>query len=319
MNECRVPEHRAMKISLNIWARIGIALASMGLYALAFFLLYPLTGSSALALSYIPPAIAGWLLGARGGLLSGILSFPLTALLLHLVGDTSANNLGGAVLGGSSVILLGWVIGWIKGLLDRLKKQAGELQEERTLLQEEVKRRIKAEELLIHETLHDPLTNLPNRKLFFNRLEHAVARSQRNSDSLCAVLYLDLDRFKSINDSLGHDAGDQLLIQVADRMKSSLRAIDTVARMGGDEFAILLEAASTPEEVITAVQRIQANLALPYEWKGKSIGSGASIGVVMNLTAYEQIDDIIRDADIAMYRAKGDGGNKFRVFEDGMR
>ena len=309
----------AMKISLNLWARLGIALVSLGLYALAFILLYPITGMSALALSYIPPAIAGWLLGVRGGLLSGILSFPLTALLLNLAGETAtANNLGGAVLGGSSVILLGWLIGWIKGLLDRLKKQAGELQEERTLLQEEVKRRKTAEERLIHETLHDPLTNLPNRRLFFNRIERAVARSQRNSGSLCAVLYLDLDRFKSINDSLGHDAGDQLLIQVADRMKSSLRAIDTVARMGGDEFAILLEAASTPEEVITAVQRIQASLALPYEWKGKSVASGASIGVVMNLTAYKQIDDIIRDADIAMYRAKGAGGNEFRVFEDGL-
>jgi diguanylate cyclase (GGDEF)-like protein len=169
---------------------------------------------------------------------------------------------------------------------------------------------------LIHETLHDPLTTLPNRRLFVNRLEHAVAWGHRNSDSLAAVLYLDLDRFKSINDSLGHDAGDQLLIQVADRLKSSLRAIDTVARMGGDEFAILLESVSTPEEVITAVQRMQACLALPYEWKGKSIDSGASIGVVINLTAYEQIDDIVRDADIAMYQAKSDGGNEFRVFAD---
>ncbi len=94
-----------MKISLNIWARIGIALTSLGLYALAFILLYPRIGPSALALSFIPPAIAGWLLGARGGLLSGILSFPLTALLLHLGGDTAANNLGEALLGGSSVIL----------------------------------------------------------------------------------------------------------------------------------------------------------------------------------------------------------------------
>ena len=305
-----------MKISLNLWARSGIALASLGIYCLAFIVLYPLLGPPVLALSFIPPAIAGWLLGARGGLLSGILNFPLTAFLLYLVGDTSATNLGGAVLGGSSAILLGLVIGWIKGLLDRLKQQAGELQEERTLLREEVKRRIKAEERLTHEALHDPLTNLPNRRLFVNRLEHAVAWSQRNSDSLCAVLYLDLDRFKSINDSLGHDAGDQLLFQVADRLKSSLRAIDTVARMGGDEFAILLEAVSTPEEVITTVQRIQASLALPHEWKGRSIGNGASIGVVMNLTAYQQIDDIIRDADIAMYRAKGNGGNEFRIFGD---
>ncbi|MBI5582637.1 MAG: diguanylate cyclase [Deltaproteobacteria bacterium] len=305
-----------IKISRNIWARIGVAFTSLVFYALAFNLLYPRLGPSVLALSFIPPALAGWLLGARGGLLSGMFNFPLTAFLLYVAGDTSANNLGGAVLGGSSAILFGGVIGWIKGLLDRLKQQAGELQEERALLQEEVKRRIKAEERLTHEALHDPLTNLPNRRLFVNRLEHAVAWSQRNSDSLCAVLYLDLNRFKSINDSLGHDTGDKILIQVADRLKSSLRAIDTVARMGGDEFAILLEAVSAPEEVITTVQRIQASLALPYEWKGKSIDGGASIGVVMNLTAYEQIDEILRDADSAMYRAKEGGGNEFRVFND---
>jgi len=304
-----------MKISFNIFVRIGLTLSAMGLYIFGFLMLYPLSGPTVLALAFLPPAIGGWLLGAWGGLLCGIVSFPLTSFLLLLVGDTtSANNLSAAVMGGSSVLLTGMVTGRIRELLDRLKKQAKELEQERTLLQEEVKRRIKAEEQLTHEALHDPLTDLPNRRLLVNRLEHAHAWNQRNPEKLCALLYLDLNRFKVINDTLGHDAGDQLLIQVATRLKSSLRAVDTVARIGGDEFAILLEAVSTAEEVITIVKRVQTNLALPYEWKGSPVASGASIGVVMNMNAYEKIDDIMRDADTAMYQAKSGGGSDFMVY-----
>jgi diguanylate cyclase (GGDEF)-like protein len=306
-----------MKISLNVYVRIAIALSSMGVYVFAFLILYPMSGPTVLALAFLPPAIGGWLLGAWGGLSLGVFSFPLTNFLLNLVGDTvSANNLSVAVMGSSSVMLTGMVTGRVRELMNRLKRQTSELEQERTRLEEEVKRRIKAEERLTHEALHDPLTDLPNRRLLVSRLEHALAWNQRNPDKLCALLYLDLNRFKSINDSLGHDAGDQILIQAANRLKFSLRAMDTVARMGGDEFAILLEAASSQEEIIGVVERVQTSLALPYDWNGNLVSSGASIGVVMNLTAYEQIDDIMRDADVAMYRAKSGGGNVFRVFGD---
>lgn len=304
-----------MKISLNIFTRIVLSLGIMVLYVFGFLMLYPLSGPTVLALAFVPPAIGGWLLGAWGGLFSGIVSFPLTNLLLYLVGDTaSTNNLSAAVMGGSSVMLTGMVTGRIRELLDRLKKQARELELERTLLQEEVEKRIIAEERLTHEALHDPLTDLPNRRLLVNRLEHAHAWNRRNPDKTCALLYLDLNRFKTINDTLGHEAGDQLLIEIATRLKSSLRAVDTVARIGGDEFAILLEAVSAPEEVLTIVKRVQTNLALPYEWNGNPVASGASIGVVMNMNAYEKIDDVMRDADTAMYQAKSGGGNDFMVY-----
>jgi diguanylate cyclase (GGDEF)-like protein len=181
--------------------------------------------------------------------------------------------------------------------------------------QEEIVRRTRAEEKLAREALHDPLTDLPNRRLFFNRLEHGHARSKRNPGSLCAVLYLDLNKFKAINDSLGHEAGDQLLKQVAGRLKTTVRDVDTVARMGGDEFAILLEAASSTKEVTTIVQRIQARLALPYDLSGREIVSEASIGVVMSIAAYQHMDDILRDADTAMYHAKASGRNQVKVFD----
>jgi diguanylate cyclase (GGDEF)-like protein len=244
----------------------------------------------------------------------GVLSFPLTYSLQGVVGNTSGANLGAALTGGSAVLAIGLLVGWSRGLSDRLQKQADELKRKKILLEEEVQRRMKAEERLLYEALHDPLTSLPNRRLLIDRLEHAVASNQRNPDKSCAFLYLDLNRFKSINDNYGHDAGDQLLIQVAGRLRSSLRAMDTVARVGGDEFAILLEALSTPDEAMAIVRRIHMIMALPYQWRGKPIIGGASIGIVMNLTVYEQIDDIMRDADIAMYRAKSGGTNGFWVF-----
>jgi diguanylate cyclase (GGDEF)-like protein len=218
------------------------------------------------------------------------------------------NNLGGNLLSVIAMASASAGIGWVRDLNIQVHKQAD-------VLQAEIVRRTRAEEKLTHETLHDPLTELPNRRLFFNRLEHAYALSKRNSDNLCAVLYLDLNKFKNINDSMGHEAGDHLLKQVAGRLKSSIRDIDTVARMGGDEFAILIEVALTSEDATTIIQRIQDSLALPYDLQGREIVSGASIGVVMSIAAYQQMDDILRDADTAMYYAKASGGNQFKVFD----
>ena len=308
-----------MKTPANTVMRFLIILGSLGIYAAIFPLLYPYAGPATAALTLIPIATAGWLLGVRGTLIFGILVAPLNSLLFHLIRDPASGSLIRTGLASSVFTLIGIGVAWLRALVEQVNKQADELLAERKLLQEEIVRRTRAEERLVHDALHDPLTNLPNRRLFLDRLEHAVEWSKRNPDNLCAVLYLDLNRFKTINDNLGHDAGDQFLIEVASRLKSSVRAVDTVARMGGDEFAILLEAASTPEDVIAIIQRIQAHLALPYEWIGNPIVSGASIGVVMSLTTYERIDGILRDADIAMYRAKSSGGSEFRVFDVGMR
>jgi diguanylate cyclase (GGDEF)-like protein len=301
------------------YTSVVTAIGTLGVYAVVFYILYPFVGASIAALGIIPIAIIGWVLGIYGGLIFGILTLPLNIFLFHIMGYSDDNSLRPYLPGTIVIILAGVSVGWLKSLLDKVKQQAYELEEERKILQEEMEKRIRAEERLIHEALHDPLTNLPNRRLFINRLEHAIEWNKRYPDDLFAVLYLDFDRFKVINDSLGHNVGDQLLIEMAKRLKQSIRSMDTVARMGGDEFAILLEAIKGDDEIFTIIKRLQRNLNAPFKADGNPIVMTASIGVVINLLRYEQIDDIIRDADIAMYSAKFGGKNNFKVFDIGMR
>lgn len=306
-----------MKISRSTSVSFLIAVSSMLLYALIYLGVYPYFGLGAAAFNIIPAAAFGSLIGVRGGFFYLLIAVPVNILLFNSV-ESPNNELTTHFLGISAFTLVSVELGWmrdLRGLNDRIRKQTVELETERKLLQEEIVRRTHAEEKLAHEALHDPLTDLPNRRLFFNRLEHACAWSNRNLDNLCAVLYLDLNKFKTINDSMGHEVGDHLLKQVASRLKSTVRDTDTVARIGGDEFAILIETASTSEDVTTIIQRIQGSLALPYDLQGREIVSGASIGVVMSIAAYQQMDDILRDADIAMYHAKASGGNQFKVFD----
>jgi len=201
----------------------------------------------------------------------------------------------------------------------QIDEQGRQLEEERRILHEEMQKRIAAEERLIHEALHDPLTNLPNRRLFINRLEHTREWNTRHPRDRFAVVYLDFDRFKIINDSLGHSVGDELLAALANRLKSAVRTADTVARMGGDEFAILLEGVQNDAEVLSVLQRITDHLNRLFEVAGNSIVVTASMGVVMNPHGYERIDDIMRDADFAMYRAKVGGKNQYKVFDITMR
>lgn len=223
--------------------------ASMLVYALLFLVAYPHSGIFAAVFNLIPAGVFGLLLGVRGGFLFLVIGLSLNLGLFTLV-QSPNNDLMTHLIGISGYTLLSIGIGWgrdIKQFSTKIRKQALELEQEQKLLQAEIVRRTLAEEKLALEALHDPLTNLPNRRLFFDRLEHAHAWSRRNPDSLCAVLYLDLDKFKPINDSLGHQAGDDLLVQVSDRLRSSVREMDTVARLGGDEFAVLIDMAPSPK------------------------------------------------------------------------
>ncbi len=201
----------------------------------------------------------------------------------------------------------------------QIEEQARQMGEDRRILQEEMEKRIAAEERLIYEALHDPLTSLPNRRLFISRLEHSREWNKRYPNDLFAVVYMDFDRFKGVNDSLGHSVGDELLVSLANRLKSAVRSADTVARMGGDEFAILLEGVRNEEEVHAILERLQDRIATPFEIFGNLIVMTASIGVVLDPRGYERIDDIIRDADFAMYRAKVSGKNSYKVFDIAMR
>ena len=184
--------------------------------------------------------------------------------------------------------------------------------------QTDVTDRKKAEERLLHGAFHDSLTGLPNRALFTDRVERALARAERRPDYLFAVMFLDLDRFKVLNDSLGHMSGDRLLLGVAKRLSECLRPGDTVARLGGDEFTVLLDDLSGPAEVHEIATRIQKSLAAPFCFDGKEITTSASIGVTFSGQGRRKPEELLRDADTAMYRAKSSQGQWLSVFEPSM-
>jgi len=172
-------------------------------------------------------------------------------------------------------------------------------------------------EQLSYQAFHDPLTGLPNRVLFMDRLEHALTRANRRGNKV-AVLFTDLDNFKVINDSLGHKAGDQLLIAVAERLKNCLRPEDTAARLGGDEFTILVEDIASVGEAVQIAERIADILRPPFTLEEQEVFATVSIGIALNSTAQEQPADLLRHADLAMYRAKHRGKARYEVFEPSM-
>ncbi|MBL1211227.1 diguanylate cyclase domain-containing protein [Geminocystis sp. GBBB08] len=175
-------------------------------------------------------------------------------------------------------------------------------------------RRIAQQELK-RQAFYDSLTNLANRVWFTERLTDAIERVQRNPEYLFAVLFLDLDNFKTINDTLGHWTGDQLLIGVANRLLELVRPIDTVARFGGDEFAILLENVADLKQVCKIAHRIQKSLSTSFTIQEKIVSTNASIGVVLSSMNCNNIETIIKDADIAMYEAKQKGKGRCEIFD----
>ena len=185
-------------------------------------------------------------------------------------------------------------------------------------LQQEIAERRKAEQQLIHDALYDNLTALPNRTLLMERLDRAIQRTKRHPEHLFALLFIDLDRFKLVNDSLGHFIGDRLLIAIAQILQSDLRTIDTVARLGGDEFVILLDGIDSLQDATRVGDRLQKQLQQPLDIEGHSIVSGASIGIALGTLKYENSSEVLRDADIAMYRAKEKGKNCYEVFDEAM-
>jgi diguanylate cyclase (GGDEF)-like protein/PAS domain S-box-containing protein len=176
--------------------------------------------------------------------------------------------------------------------------------------------RVRLEHQLSHQAFHDRLTGLANQALFRDRIEHALARSHRD-EALVAVLFIDLDKFKNVNDSLGHTAGDELLVVVADRLRGCLRASDTPARMGGDEFAVLLEDTDSAAEVEEVAQRIITSFAQPWSMAGREVYVSASVGVAFAGPG-SSCDQLLRNADLAMYTAKRCGRNRFETYQNEM-
>jgi diguanylate cyclase (GGDEF)-like protein/PAS domain S-box-containing protein len=176
-----------------------------------------------------------------------------------------------------------------------------------------------AESQLERQAFFDALTGLPNRALFMNRLQHLFHRARRSTGSLLfAVLYFDLDRFKSVNDSLGHLAGDELLVGIARRLERHMRPSDTLARLGGDEFTVLLEDISSEADATRVADRIKQELATSFVVDGHELYTSASIGIALSLTGYDRPEEMLRDADTAMYRAKAAGRSRHQIFDADM-
>ena len=207
---------------------------------------------------------------------------------------------------------------WVSGTFAPRRDEQGEVTGVAGSLHEVTERK-RVEERLQHDALHDPLTGLPNRALFTDRLAQALERAKRRPDKLFAVMFLDLDRFKAVNDSRGHAAGDELLRGVARRLQDCLRGVDTVARLGGDEFAFLIEEVEGPADATRAASRILADVGAPFELERQMVEATASIGITLGPRHYEQAADMLRDADVAMYRAKAQGRGRHQVFDRSMQ
>jgi len=168
---------------------------------------------------------------------------------------------------------------------------------------------------LTHRATHDPLTGLPNRALFFDRLGHALDRLHHDGTA-CAVLFLDLDHFKQVNDTFGHGAGDALLVAVAGRLRGAVRPSDTLARLSGDEFTVLLEGVADPAEATAVATRLAAALNKPFAIGGRFHAATTSIGIALSRPAHEQPEDLLRDADAALYLAKAAGRAGHVIYDD---
>jgi diguanylate cyclase (GGDEF)-like protein/PAS domain S-box-containing protein len=198
----------------------------------------------------------------------------------------------------------------VSGRDGRVVRMAGSLTDvtERHLFQEKLRQ----------AALHDTLTTLPNRAFFMETLEHALVHSKRSADLLFGVLFIDVDRFKAVNDTLGHHIGDQLLAAVTKRLETCVRRGDVLARLGGDEFTILLNEIGDAAEAIRVASRIQESVAMPFQLEGNEVFVSASIGVALSSAGYTRGEEILRDADTAMYRAKALGGNRHEIFDVSM-
>ncbi|HYP01053.1 MAG TPA: diguanylate cyclase, partial [Pyrinomonadaceae bacterium] len=205
-----------------------------------------------------------------------------------------------------------------EGLEHRVSERTLELAATNRELEREVAERKQVEEQLLHNAFHDGLTGLANRALFMDHLKLALGRAERHKDYQFAVLFLDLDRFKVINDSLGHMAGDQLLVEIARRLETAMRPGDTVSRLGGDEFTVLLDDLRDPGEAETVAGRLQSELAAPFNLGGHDVFTTVSIGIAIGATGYQRPEDILRDADTAMYRAKQLGKARHEVVDQTM-
>ena len=223
----------------------------------------------------------------------------------------AAGSIGGAIARTGAEAKLAQLNARLETIVEQ---RTAELKTANEQLRQEIQAKAQMEEQLRYNAFHDSLTGLPNRALFMEELARVVARAKQNPDYLFAVLFLDLDRFKVINDSLGHTVGDGLLIEIAYRLQNCIANGDLVARLGGDEFAILLNNIPELSRATLLAEQIHATLSLPFILDGPEVFTSVSIGIALSSTGYDHPEDILRDAHIVMYRAKALGRSRHEVF-----
>ena len=257
--------------------------------------------------------------------------FSYTLLVFFITEKNPANYLFMILINGAIIFLVlarqhiviveNWKLNKeLRSAFDELKNNSLRLQQTNVELRHEIVERKRIENQLAFDALHDSLTQLPNRTLLLDRLNHALEISKRNRNCNFSVLFVDLDQFKNVNDTLGHNVGDELLINFSDRIGTCIRKSDTFARLGGDEFAILLENHLGHNQAVEIADRIQNALQDPYKMDGQNFFITASIGIVDDINDdYDSAEAILRDADIAMYRAKELGRARYEVFSTPLR
>ncbi len=206
---------------------------------------------------------------------------------------------------------------WLRDLVQAVKDEAGNTQLLRGIIVD-ITHSKQVEKQLVHNALHDVLTGLANRALLMQRLGNSFVKAKCHQDYQFAILFLDLDRFKLVNDSLGHRIGDRLLVEISRRLEKCVRANDTVARLGGDEFAILLDNIKDINSATDIADRVKNELALPFNLSGHEMFAATSIGIAINNQGYEQPEQLLRDADTAMYYAKSQGKARHEIFDRNM-
>jgi len=277
---------------------LALIVATSLLYILAFLPLFRIMNLSVIVLSIVPVLITAGAFGWWGGLLSGVTAMLVNYALFSLINGVQPTFFANPYfwMAHTVFIIVGVGAGYLQNIL--------------TAIRQDMHARTVAETKLNYLSTHDPLTDLANPNLFYDRLEHAISRAARNKQEL-AVLYLDIDRFNSINDSNGHDFGDQVLLVQAGRLKKSVRASDTVARLGADEFAIILENIASDEDIAKVSQKLMAAAAEEIHVDDLSARMTMSCGISRYPKNGESPNSLIRQADLAMTDAKKTGGNCF--------
>jgi diguanylate cyclase (GGDEF)-like protein len=280
----------------SVQINLGLIVFTTLLYILFFLPLFRMIALPVIGLAIIPVIIAGGTFGWWGGLFAAVLSLLVNYSLFYLINGDSPTLLSDPYfwIAHTVFIIVGVAVGYLQSILAALRQEM----HVRTL----------AETKLTYLSTHDPLTDLANQSLFYDRLTHAITRAERNSQGL-AVLYLDLDSFKSINDAYGHEFGDQVLLVIADRLKNSVRASDTVARLGSDEFAVILENISSDQDITRVSQKIMAAAAEEIRLQELIARMTVSCGISCFPKNGKSPNNLIRQADIAMTEVKKRGGN----------